>query len=278
MIFLCPRRWRSPPTGAIGIDWSNPLTAGLVFWAPLHNGAALDVVNNVGPTTSVAAAYGSNRETGEPGWLFDGSTSKLQWATSSVSPHPVSLSAEYYPISAAIGVVVQVATQETTGYRWHLAAVGNPNYAGSAVSGATAATANSSFLPGSAAGNSIRNAQATFGATNNRTAYTYGQHAVTNATARTGSWGALGVSIGCTRYNATEASFFGGTIRNVAIWNRLLDPSEAASLGAEPWQFAAPRRGGFVFDYGATGAALWFGSGKTAGKRNPWTPQKGSDL
>ena len=226
-------RYTQPQT-LVGIDWSNPITRGLLVAV---NGATLTdlvsgkLVTQVGSSAKVVSQKGVS-------YNFDGS---------SYVSVPISWAAGPYTLFS-FGVSTSNASNQiycgiaNSGSSTHTAEIYREKTNSSALfieitGGSSAQTTN---VPNSS---SINNFYAIAGvayATNNRVCYVNGV-AIASVSSTLSFVSAIDVfNVGVERYSGALAGKFIGAIPVSCLWTRALSGTEVKSLSDNPWQIFAP--------------------------------------
>jgi hypothetical protein len=229
------------PSGIPGIDWSHPLTAGLIaYWWDLGNGRHIDLVS--GHTTvldTAAAAQGSASSPVGQGSSFTATSS----STHDPALFPVQSWA--FPYSAAVGFYkIGAGAALNSGVFGVIDATGNDGFEfffNNTFTFQCSLANQSSPYTFTAASNTfyVAVAAATAASASSHWINGVAQTAGITSTAFTGT--SLGVSFGSINYNVVD----GGTPNSIvffgAVWNgRALTASEAALLYNQPYCFLLP--------------------------------------
>ena len=249
MLRITPRRWTSQPQFATGIDWSNPITAGLAFNASAINNlqdtfsnvtpASTGTVSRVATTSGLATSFSSAQE----------SYGNLNPLTGNKATFNIVC------VPSSLAQVAGLVNKRDSSLLQHAYSMGF-NYAGTQEfsvnigdsSGANGG-ANYSFnttesfwvtgglcnitviIDGSAsAGNKVK-------------VWCNGRQASYKNSTLDNSFssffaGTSPLLLG--RVNTSGTNYFSGSILSVSVINRALSPAEAASLSANPWQIFSP--------------------------------------
>ena len=231
------RPWTQQPQGPVGVDQANPLTKGIKF---LYNASSNSDVAGLGlPNLSKTGVRGP--KSGGLAYLGDGS-SYLSWNA------PVSLFntsemtvVNVFIINAAYGSVVGFAQ----GYRWSTPAIAAKIYSYDGYSYwlylDNTYVADISWPSGSVSPATIVGCVTSqSGVANGTKLYINGRVGATTGTYTFPTLTTLTVGLGADL--GTGGVIPSGTaVLMSAMWNRVLSPSEIASISANPWQLFAPQ-------------------------------------
>lgn len=224
--------WTSQPQQAVGIDWSNPITRGLVI-AENHSNPRLAAFNS--PTKKIGASY---RGTGGVATRFVSASSQyLKQSNTSLTNYPLTFLSVFQRASRPFdGVLIGIGA----GTNRQILYVNQDNIACFSGAGATTAQAVSTNTELSIYGpGDVSCAVGVVSAANSRSVYLDGVLVGSNST--TVSTGASNTAvIGCYWNNDAPSTYFNGDIYLSLAWNRSLSDAEVKSLSQNPWQIFKP--------------------------------------
>lgn len=230
---------RTQPQGAVGVDWSNPITRGLTFvYTPAMGGAAIvHGVYRLASTTYAACPRGPTVD--GIGDIGDDNGRLLWTALPSVVPNPDwSIFARY---SRFVSAMYAASSPLYCGDAW--------TWRGPDIS-AYFSTPNRLYI--SSSGQYVNETSA---ATNRPTSFCRsiasgvsggalariaGQWAATATVTFAGRSTPHSVSVGMDPYDAAKRSQTGTSLSISAAWSRALSADEILSLEDNPWQLFAP--------------------------------------
>ena len=224
--------WTSQPQQAVGIDWSNPITRGLVI-AENHSNPRFAAFNS--PTQKVGPSY---RGTGGVATRFVSASSQyLQQSNTSLTNYPLTFLSVFQRATRPFdGVLMGIGA----GTNRHILYANQDNIACfSGAGGTSAQAASTGFDLGSFGAGDVRCAVGVISAANSRSVYLDGTLVGTDATIV--STGASNTAvIGCYWNNDAPSMYFNGDIYLSLAWNRALTDTEIKSLSQNPWQIFKP--------------------------------------
>lgn len=242
------------------IDWSNPITAGLVFAYTMSNeaqGWGEDGRTGVSyvKTSDTSVTYGRaiNTLTGTAGQLLSSSSAYLFGTPSQTSVKSGVYSLFAFGTGAATGIQSAIDDDDGTNRRFQFRINAgkvelNPFYSGGNGSVAAPAALSATDLATGFA----------MGAVVNGTSYAIFQKGVKTAATMPSS--ALTpnsiVNIGARKTGSTQCWLVGGLML-VAMWNRPLADAEHASLADNPWQLFKPAMRRLWLAYSASDGSIY---------------------
>lgn len=233
--------WTRQPQGPVGINWSNPLTQGLVF---AFDGN-IDQVNDRLADITNTAGYGVG-EKGQHRVFTNNGSLQLSWRSRRPPTQYATLvSLAYCTSSTTTSTICALPSESTSNVRVLLDISGTETNDPVRVilqNGASIGIVYLTQPSGEYLNKWVLFGGASISGTDNRI-YINGARKTPTSTA-----GTSGISLGAvTRFdvgitnNMTPESPFSGNIAFSAVWNRLLSDSEHARLAENPWQIF-PRR------------------------------------
>lgn len=224
--------WTRQPQQAVGIDWSNPITRGLII-AENHSNPRFAAFNS--PTQKVGPSY---RGAGGVATRFVSSSSQyLKQSNTSLTNYPLTFLSVFQRASRPFdGVLIGIGA----GTNRQILYVNQDNIACfSGAGGTTAQAVSASNNLGSFGPGDVRCAVGVVSAANSRSVYLDGALVGTNST--TVSTGASNTAvIGCYWNNDAPSTYFNGDIYLSLAWNRVLSDAEVQSISQNPWQIFKP--------------------------------------
>jgi hypothetical protein len=265
-------QWSRQPQVAVGIDWANPITRGLVVC--IDGAMRRDMARNLFPTTNTAPQV-----TAEAGKALNfGGTSGTQHIYNSLPVSAGSLSiAMVFTPAAADNVTIACLAKGSGGgsdynHSFYINSDGTITFY-HAISGVYSRHSDSS---GAA---SLNKENVVVGVYSDNTGSTiYLNNSQGDSTAFTGSVTGINTAYigGLMDASGATGEYYTGTVGLFLVWSRELSRAEAASISENPWQVFAPlRRVAFPVSSAAAPQLLASISDLSAGG---WTPSTGSDL
>lgn len=216
--------WTSQPQQAVGIDWGNPITRGLVHvYTPKNSG---DFVN-VGVTNAVTKNGVSSR--------FSSGASAYASSAAKVSSLPLTLFAlTKQSITGTDHALINIGASTNNRHvlYWNIDRPAIFSNAGATNSQARPASA----IPGAGEWKALTGVVA---ASNSRSIYVDGVLTATD-TATVSPAALDSVHIGCTYVSGARSLYYSGDIAIGLVFARALSDAEIRSISQNPWQIFKP--------------------------------------
>lgn len=239
---------RRQPVNALAVDWSNPLTRGLVFLVPGTPGQTTDIAGKRAATVTGTLAAGGVRDAQL--MRFDGSQAldyaqfgselpfggpgTVAWVQSNVSGSGYSTIAQFLPSGATAPVVLYQATSDA-GYAFVIGPANGAAIQFSSIVGFLADNAREAFVVSSPViGSSTPGDWSVYrGGT---------KLAAASSTQTFATFTGTSTKLGASERAGVEP--YEGMLGCFAVWNRQLSDAESLAYNANPWQLfkGQPRR------------------------------------